>query len=142
MILKDSEPVSEAVSASRYTRAASGPASSCWQEPIPGVPQQPVRGYSGPSAVGGSKSTELRAWPLATCVNECPSLRQERCPFLNRVVWVDLSMRWLGLVLCLLWLGWRLQALWQWSQRQWRLDPLSNEFQQELRRRGLVGVLP
>ena len=45
-------------------------------------------------------------------------------------------------VLCLLWLGWRLQALWQWSQRQWRLDPLSNEFQQELRRRGLVGVLP
>ena len=33
-------------------------------------------------------------------------------------------------------------GLWQWSQRQWRLDPLSNEFQQELRRRGLVGVLP
>jgi hypothetical protein len=55
---------------------------------------------------------------------------------------VDLSMRWLGLVLCLLWLGWRLQALWHWSQRQWCLDPLSNEFQQELRRRGLVGVLP
>ena len=51
-------------------------------------------------------------------------------------------MRWLGLVLCLLWLGWRLQALWQWSQRKWRLDPLSNEFQQELRRRGLVGFLP
>ena len=51
-------------------------------------------------------------------------------------------MRWLGLALCLLWLGWRLQALWQWTQRQWRLDPLSNEFQLELRRRGLVGVLP
>ena len=67
--------------------------------------------------------------------------RQEGGPFLNKVHSVDLSMRWLGLVLCLLWLGWRLQALWQWSQRQWRLDPLSNEFQQELRRRGLVGVL-
>ena len=51
-------------------------------------------------------------------------------------------MRWLGLVLCLLWLGWRLQALWQWSQRQWSLDPLSNEFQRELRRLGLAGVLP
>jgi hypothetical protein len=68
--------------------------------------------------------------------------RQERGPFLKKVHSVDLLMRWLGLVLCLLWLGWRLQALWQWSQRQWRLDPLSNEFQQELRRRGLVGVLP
>ena len=67
---------------------------------------------------------------------------QERGPFLNKVNSVDLSMRWLGLVLCLLWLGWRLQALWHWSQRQWCLDPLSNEFQQELRRRGLVGVLP
>ena len=65
--------------------------------------------------------------------------RQERGPFLKKVDSVALSMRWLGLVLCLLWLGWRLQALWQWSQRQWRLDPLSNEFQQELRRRGLVG---
>ena len=68
--------------------------------------------------------------------------RQERGPFLNKVHSVDLLMRWLGLVLSLLWLGWRLQALWQWTQRQWRLDPLSNEFQQELRRRGLVGVLP
>jgi hypothetical protein len=67
---------------------------------------------------------------------------QERGPFLKKVNSVDLSMRWLGLVLCLLWLGWRLQALWQWTQRQWRLDPLSSEFQQELRRRGLVGVLP
>lgn len=67
---------------------------------------------------------------------------QERGPFLNKVNSVYLSMRWLGLVLCLLWLGWRLQALWQWTQRQWRLDPLSSEFQQELRRRGLVGVLP
>ena len=68
--------------------------------------------------------------------------RQSGGPFLNKVHCVDLLMRWLGLVLCLLWLGWRLQALWQWSQRQWRLDPLSNEFQQELRRRGLVGFLP
>ena len=50
-------------------------------------------------------------------------------------------MRWLGLVLCLLWLGWRLQALWQWSQQQWRADPLSREFQQELQRRGLVGLI-
>ena len=67
---------------------------------------------------------------------------QKPGPFLNKTNSVDLSMRWLGLVLCLLWLGWRLQALWQWTQRQWRLDPLSSEFQQELRRRGLVGVLP
>ena len=67
---------------------------------------------------------------------------QKPGPFLNKVISVDLSMRWLGLVLCLLWLGWRLQALWQWTQRQLRLDPLSSEFQQELRRRGLVGVLP
>ena len=67
---------------------------------------------------------------------------QKPGPFLNKANSVDLSMRWLGLVLCLLWLGWRLQALWQWTQRQWRLDPLSSEFQQELRRRGLVGVLP
>lgn len=56
-------------------------------------------------------------------------------------------MRWLGLVLCLLWFGWRLQALWQWgqqqwSQQQWRPDPLSNQFQQELRRRGLMRILP
>ena len=71
-----------------------------------------------------------------------PPPRQECGPFLNKVHSVDLSMRWLGLVLCLLWLGWRLQALWHWSQRQWCLDPLSNEFQQELRSRGLVGVLP
>lgn len=50
-----------------------------------------------------------------------------------------MGMRWLGLVLCLLWLGWRLQALWQWGQRRWqRLDPLSTAFQQELRRRGLL----
>lgn len=51
-------------------------------------------------------------------------------------------MRWLGLVLCLLWFGWRLQALWQWGQQQWRPDPLSNQFQQELRRRGLMRILP
>lgn len=51
-------------------------------------------------------------------------------------------MRWLGLVLCLLWLGWRVQALWQWGQRQWRPDPLSTAFQQELKRRGLVAGLP
>lgn len=66
-------------------------------------------------------------------------------------------MRWLGLVLCLLWFGWRLQALWQWGQQQWgqqrwgqqqwgqqqwRPDPLSNQFQQELRRRGLIRILP
>ena len=68
--------------------------------------------------------------------------RQQRGPFLNRVLSVDLSMNWLGLVLCLLWLGWRLQALWQWGQRQWRVDTVSSEFQQELRRRGLVRVIP
>jgi hypothetical protein len=68
--------------------------------------------------------------------------RQKRGLPLKKVGYWDLSMRWLGLVLCLLWLGWRLQALWQWSQRQWSLDPLSNEFQRELRRRGLAGVLP
>ena len=54
---------------------------------------------------------------------------------------LELNMRWLCLVLCLLWLGWRLQALWQWSQQQWRADPLSREFQQELHRRGLVGLI-
>ena len=53
--------------------------------------------------------------------------------------WLDWMVNLAGL---LLWLGWRLQALLQWTQRQWRLDPLSSEFQQELRRRGLVGVLP
>lgn len=51
-------------------------------------------------------------------------------------------MRWLGLVLCVLWLGWRLQALWQRGRRWLQRDPLSHSFQQELRRRGLVGVLP
>ncbi|MEB3185086.1 MAG: hypothetical protein VKM97_04290 [Cyanobacteriota bacterium] len=50
-------------------------------------------------------------------------------------------MRWLGLVLCLLWLGWRLQALWHWGQRRLRVDPLSSAFQQELQRRGLSGAL-
>jgi len=55
----------------------------------------------------------------------------------------DERMRWLGLVPCLLWLGWRLQSLWQWGQRRRRrLDPLSMAFQQELRRRGLVAGLP
>ncbi len=58
------------------------------------------------------------------------------------------SMRWLGLVLCLLWLGWRLQALWQWvratslATRCHSGDRLSSEFRQELRRRGLIGVRP
>jgi hypothetical protein len=51
-------------------------------------------------------------------------------------------MRWLGLVLCLLWLGWRLQSLWQGIRRWRRRDPLSQAFQRELRRRRLVGVGP
>ena len=53
-------------------------------------------------------------------------------------------MRWLGLVLCLLWLGWRVQSLWQWGQqrRRPRLDPLSTAFQLELKRRGLVAGMP
>jgi hypothetical protein len=57
-------------------------------------------------------------------------------------------MRWLGLVLCLLWLGWRLQTLWQWLRQQPfvtgcdRGEALSSEFHQELRRRGLISALP
>ena len=51
-------------------------------------------------------------------------------------------MRWLGLVLCLLWLGWRLQSLWQGMQRWRRGDALSHAFQVELQRRRLVSVGP
>ena len=51
-------------------------------------------------------------------------------------------MRWLGLVLCLLWLGWRLQSLWQGIQHWRRRDALSHAFQLELQRRRLVSVGP
>ena len=51
-------------------------------------------------------------------------------------------MRWLGLVLCLLWLGWRLQSLWQGIQRWGRRDALSHDFHLELQRRRLVSIGP
>ena len=98
---------------------------------------------SGSPAVSGSKpsSTGRESIPADLCQWLVrPSPEQEF--ILKPDGLQDSSMRWLGLVLCLLWLGWRLQSLWQGVQRWRRRDALSHAFQVELQRRRLVSVGP
>jgi hypothetical protein len=48
------------------------------------------------------------------------------------------TVRWIGITLCLLWVGQQLSRLITWIGQGGQRDPLSQAFQQELRRRGLV----
>lgn len=47
-------------------------------------------------------------------------------------------VRWVGLTLCLLWAADQLSRLITWLRQWGQRDPLSQAFQRELRRRGLV----
>jgi len=48
------------------------------------------------------------------------------------------SVRWVGITLCLLWAANQLTRLITWLRQWGQRDPLSQAFQQELLRRGLV----
>lgn len=50
----------------------------------------------------------------------------------------DTSLRWVGITLCLLWLAQQLSRLITWLRQWGQRDPLSQAFQRELLKRGLL----
>ena len=50
----------------------------------------------------------------------------------------SISVRWIGITLCLLWTAQQLSRLITWLRQWGQRDPLSQAFQRELQRRGLV----
>ena len=50
----------------------------------------------------------------------------------------SISVRWIGITLCLLWTAQLLSRLITWLRQWGQRDPLSQAFQRELQRRGLA----
>ena len=50
----------------------------------------------------------------------------------------SISVRWIGITLCLLWTAQQLSRLITWLRQWGQRDPLSQAFQRELQRRGLA----